>query len=60
MYSQEDDIFEKIYAFDCGQSIYTVYTRNVQSCQYLVGGGASLNMEPYALVPGIPPACGGG
>lgn len=48
MYSQENDIFEEIYAFGCCQStgIYTVFTWSVQRRQYLVGGGASLNMEP--------------
>lgn len=29
MCSQENDIFKKIYEFDCGQSIYTVFTRSI-------------------------------
>lgn len=26
---KKNDIFKKIYAFDCGQSIYTVFTRSI-------------------------------
>lgn len=29
MYCKENDIFKKIYAFDCDQSIYSVFTRSI-------------------------------